>query len=456
MNRKTYEMDMVNGPILFKMIAFAVPLMLSSILQLLFNAADVVVVGKFAGDNALAAVGSNGSLINLLTNFFIGLSIGSNVIVSNYFGAKKEKEAEEAVHTSMFVSLLSGVLLTILGLVAAPQILKLMNVPENILPLSVLYIRIYFGGITASMIYNFGSAILRAVGDTRRPLYYLSAAGVLNVILNLIFVIVFDMSVAGVALATVISQCLSAFLIVRCLMREKGMVHLDLAKIKLHPDKFLQILQIGIPASLQGIVFSLSNVIIQASVNSFGEIVVAGNSAASNIEGFVYVAMNAFYQSNLSFTSQNMGAGRYDRITRILITAQACVIVTGLVLGNLAVYFGPQLLSIYTDSAAVIQAGLNRLDVIARWYFLCGIMDVMVGSMRGMGHSVEPMVTSLLGACGLRLLFIFTIFGWPEFHTIHALYMTYPISWIVTFLGHIACFFVIRSKVFRKVGYWRS
>lgn len=442
-----YELDMCDGPILPRLLAFTIPLMCSSVLQLLFNAADVIVVGKFSGDNALAAVGSNTALINLLTNFFLGLSIGANVLVAKFHGAGDNKDVSETVHTSMLLSIYSGIILTIVGLIGAKQILIRMQTPEEVLPLAVVYLRIYFVGMTAMMIYNFGSAILRAVGDTRRPLYYLMVAGVINVILNLVFVIVFKLSVAGVAIATVISECVSATLILRCLILHRGDIRLDIGRLKIHGDKFTQILRVGLPASFQGIIFAISNVIIQSSVNSFGSTVVAGNSAASNIEGFVYVSMNAFHQATISFTSQNMGAGRYDRINRILIRAQLCVIAVGLVLGNLAVLFGNSLLGFYTSSAAVKVAGMRRIRVICGTYALCGIMDVMVGSIRGMGYSVLPTIVSLIGACGLRLLWIFTFFRQSEFHTTTSLYMTYPVSWIVTTLAHVVCFIIVRKKL---------
>ncbi|MCI9465051.1 MAG: MATE family efflux transporter [Lachnospiraceae bacterium] len=448
-NRK-YEIDMCSGSILGKMLLFALPLMCSSLLQLLFNAADIIVVGKYAGDNSLAAVGSNSSLINLLTNLFLGLSVGANVLVARYFGARQQKDLKETVHTAMMLSLYSGIILTVIGCAGAKRILIWMDTPEDVLGLATLYLRIYFLGMTAMMLYNFGSAILRAIGDTRRPLYYLSAAGVINVVLNLLFVITFRMDVAGVAAATVISQCISAFLIIRCMMKEQSDIRLELSALHIYPDKFRRILQIGLPASFQGIVFSFSNVIIQSSVNSFGAVTVAGNSAAANIEGFVYVSMNAFHQAAISFTSQNVGAAKYERVNRILYTAQACVITVGVVFGNLAVLCGYPLLGMYTSSSAVMEAGMKRLAVICRYYALCGMMDVIVGSLRGLGYAMMPMIVSLIGACGLRLVWIFTFFRMESFHTTTSLYMTYPVSWIVTFLAHVVCFIIVRRKLERK------
>ncbi len=447
-----YEIDMCNGHIPGKMLMFAVPLMFSSILQLLFNAADIVVVGKWAGDDSLAAVGSTSSLINLLTNLFIGLSIGANVLVARYYGAKQDKELSATIHTSMLLSFISGILLTIVGVFGAHRILALMQTPEDVLKLATVYIRIYFLGMTSTMVYNFGSAILRAVGDTKRPLYYLFFAGVVNVVLNLIFVIVFEMGVAGVATATAISQTISAVLVVRCLIKEKGSIHLDLRALRIEKDKFIRILKIGLPAGFQGILFSLSNVFIQSSVNSFGKIVVAGNSAASNIEGFVYVAMNSFYQAAISFMGQNVGAGKYERINKILITAEACVIVTGVVLGNLVFVFGEPLLGIYSDTPEVVRAGLVRLSIISTTYALCGMMDVMVGALRGLGYSIMPMIVSLLGACAFRLVWLATIFQADMFHTIEMVYISYPVSWALTFTTHLICFIVVRRKLAKKWG----
>ena len=442
---------MCSGPILKKMLTFTLPLMFSSILQLLFNAADVVVVGRFAGDNSLAAVGSTSSLINLLTNLFVGLSIGANVCAARYFGAKHDEALHETVHTSITISIISGLILTAAGIPLARFMLELMSTPEEIIGLAGDYLRIYFLGMTATMVYNFGSALLRAVGDTKRPLYYLMAAGVLNVLLNLLFVIKFKMDVAGVALATAISQTLSAVLVVRCLMREKTGIRLTLRKLKIYKQRLKTILRIGLPAGFQGIVFSLSNVVIQSSVNTFGNVVVAGNSAAANIEGFVYVAMNSFYQATLSFTSQNFGAEKYDRIGKILLRGELCVTAVGLILGNLAVLFGEQLLSIYSDSPDVIAAGMVRMRFICRTYALCGIMDVFVGSLRGMGCSVMPMIVSLLGACGLRLLWLATVFRIPQFHMIEIVYASYPVSWLVTAGVHAVCYFAVRKRVERNI-----
>lgn len=447
--KKSYEMDMCNGPIFKKLLIFALPLMLSGILQLLFNAADIVVVGKFTGSHALAAVGSTGALINLFVNVFIGFSIGTNVLVAQYFGAKDEKNVQETVHTSILLGIVGGLILIVAGIVFAKPMLEWMDTPDNVLEHAVLYMRIYFVGMPAMLVYNFGAAILRAIGDTKRPLYYLLSAGVINVVLNLFFVIVLDMGVAGVATATVASQVVSAVLIVRCLMQSEGIYRLNLHELKLHRKKLVRIVQIGLPAGLQGAVFSLSNVLIQSSVNSFGSVAMAGNTAAGNIEGFVYTSMNAIYQTALSFTSQNVGGGRQDRIPKIIFQCMAIVIVIGAVMGNLAYQCGPFLLGIYSSDPEVIQFGMSRMQIICQWYFLCGIMDVAVGILRGLGYSVIPMLVSLTGACGLRVLWIFTVFAWK--HSLFVLYLSYPITWIVTFTVHLICLLVIWK---RKKGAW--
>ena len=445
------EIDMCSGPILKKMLIFAVPLMCSSMLQLLFNAADIIVVGRFAGDTALAAVGSNTSLVLLLSNLFIGLSVGVNVLAARYFGAQKGNELSKTVHTALLLSIVSGVALTIVGITLAKPLLQMMDTPETVINLSVLYLRIYFLGMPAMLLYNFGSAILRAKGDTRRPLIYLSIAGILNVSLNLLLVIVFSLGVAGVGIATATSQFVSATLVLRCLSKEKGGFRFSVKKLKLHKDKLIAIMQIGLPAGIQSTLFSLSNVLIQASVNSFGDISMAGNAAAGNIEGFVYVAMNAFYQAAITFTSQNVGAGKYHRVKPILIKATACVTVTGLVLGNLAYGFGNVLLLFYTTSPVVVVAGLKRLSYISTTYFLCGMMEVLVGVLRGLGYSIVPMIVSLIGACGLRILWIMTIFQIPMFHSLDTIYLSYPVTWIITTVTHFICYLVIMKKLKGKV-----
>ena len=451
LHRTQYEIDMCNGPILSRMLRFSIPLMCSSVLQLLFNAADIVVVGRWAGDNSLAAVGSNTALIGLLTNLFVGLAVGANTLAAKSFGARDRDELHRVVHTSILLSILSGVLLAVVGFFGARTILTWMQTPDNVLGLAALYLRIYFLGMPATMVYNFGAALLRAEGDTQRPLYFLSLAGVVNIVLNLFFVIVCHLDVAGVAIATVISQCISAALVLRCMTKDTGPLHLDLRKLRIHSRTMGKILQVGLPAGFQGILFSLSNVVIQSSVNTFGEVIMAGNSAAANIEQFVYVSMNAMYQATISFVSQNYGAGNYHRIRKIVIRAQICVLVVGLVLGNLATLFGRELLAIYTTSPAVIDAGLIRMRIVCTTYAVCGMMDVMVGGLRGIGYSVMPMLVSLVGACGLRLLWIATIFQLPQFHTIQMLYWSYPVSWTITVAVHVLCFLWALKRVKRHL-----
>ena len=443
--------DLTSGPMLQKIILFSVPLAASSILQLLFNAADVVVVGRFAGSTALAAVGSNGALINLLVNLFVGLSLGANVVAARCFGARDEKGVQDTVHTAVALGLVSGVLLAVVGFCAARGLLELMSCPEDVISLSTLYLKIYFIGMPMTMLYNFSSALLRAMGDTKRPLYCLAAAGVINVVLNLVFVIYFHMDVAGVALATVISQCISAALVVRCLMKETGPLRLDFRQLKIYPIKLKQIMQVGIPAGIQGMLFSLANVTVQSSVNSFGEVIMAGSSAAISIEQFIYSNINAFYQANVAFTSQNYGAGDYRRIKKIAMISVVTGVVTTELLSVLAVYFGPQLLGIYSPSAEVVAAGIVRLRWIALFYGLDAIMDVIVGSLRGVGYNILPMLVTLMGACASRLIWLSTVFRLPAYHRIEMVYIVYPLSWALTATTHLICYFFVSRKVDREL-----
>ena len=442
--KRSFEIDMCNGPLLGKILLFSVPLMLSGILQLLFNAADIVVVGQFAGNEALAAVGSTGSLNNLIVNVFMGLSIGTSIMVARYYGAQDWKSIREIVHTSMLVSFICGVAVVFLGvLLAAPQ-LGLMGTPPESLDKAVFYMRHIFIGMPAQMVYNFGAAILRAVGDTRRPLLFLLAAGIVNVLLNLFFVIVFHMDTAGVALATIISQSISAVLVVLCLMRSHAPYRLRFRRLRVRKAQLLQIIRVGLPAGIQGAVFSVSNVLIQSSINSFGSLAVGGNTAASNIEGFVYTSMNSLYQASLSFTSQNVGAGKLQRVVPILLRCLGVVLTVGVGLSGLALLFNHQLLGIYSSDQEVIRYGLGRLEVVCATYFLCGMMDVVCGSVRGLGSSVVPTIVSLTGACGLRILWIYTIFA--ENRTLFFLYLSYPITWVITFSAHLVCFFIFLHR----------
>ena len=444
------EMDMCSGSIFGKMLIFTIPLMLSSMLQLLFNAADIVVVGNFAGDNSLGAVGSTGSLINLLTNLFIGLSVGVNVLVARYYGSGQKDNLHDTVQTAVTLSCVLGVVVAVFGFFCTPIFLRWMKLEGEILALASVYLRIYFLGMPAVMVYNFGSAVLRAVGDTRRPLLFMILSGIVNVGLNLLFVIVFDMNVAGVAIATVISQTISALLVILCLIREKGTIHFDVKHLYIDKNILVKILKIGLPAGFQGTLFSLSNVFIQSSVNSFGDITITGNSSAINIEGFVYVAMNAFHQAVISFVSQNIGAGKKERINKITIIGLLLVSSTGLLLGSLANYFGRELLSIYSRNPAIIEAGLIRIRIICSIYFLCGIMDVIVGSLRGLGYSTMPAIVSLLGACVFRLIWLATVFQFDQWHTVQTIYYSYPISWILTFSVHVVCYIIVKRKYDRE------
>lgn len=444
---KPHQIDMTQGAIFPKLLEFSVPLIFSSILQLLFNAADIVVVGRFAGDNSLAAVGSTGSLINLLVNLFMGLSIGTNVLAANYFGQKNKNKLQETVHTSMLISVISGIILTIIGVIFTTPILEFMQTPEEVLKLASIYLRIYFYGITSSMIYNFGSALLRAQGDTKRPLLILLLSGIVNIILNLIFVINFKLDVAGVAYATVISQTISAIIVVIILLKEDNDFKLNLKKLSINPHIFAKLVKIGVPAGFQGIMFSFSNIIIQSAINSFGPILIAGNSAAISLEGFVYTSMNGFSQGALTFTSQNLGAGKKDRIKKVVIISQFSIIVIGLVLGWLGILFDNQLLSIYSKSPDVINAGKIRVFVIFSTYFLCGIMDAMANSIRGCGHSLLPAIVTIFCVCFFRIFYLATFFRIPQFHSPFYIFISYPVSWFIAWIIHLICFIVIFKKI---------
>lgn len=440
-----YEMDMCNGPLFSKLIIFSIPLILSGMLQLLFNAADIIVVGRFAGETALAAVGSTSSLTNLLVNVFMGLSVGANVLVARFYGAGQKKELDEMIHTAIATSIIAGIFLIFAGFFLARPALAFMGTPEDVIDQSVLYMRIYFAGMPVLMLYNFGSAVLRAIGDTKRPLYYLLFAGVINVVLNLIFVISFHMGVAGVALATVISQAISAILVIRCLILNDGMVRLELKKLRIVRDKLFKMIRIGVPAGLQGAMFSISNVLIQSSINTFGSIAMAGNTAALNIEGFIYTAMNAMHQGAVSFTGQNFGAHKFKRIGKIALLCEGMVFVVGLLLSVIVLFFVEPLLSLYSPEAEVIHYGVIRLQIICATYYLCGMMDVMVGILRGMGYAIAPMIISLTGVCVFRIVWIYTIF--KKFRTLEVLYLSYPATWLLTFLVQLIMFLIIYNKL---------
>lgn len=447
--KKSYEMNMCEGPLVGKMLIFTIPLMFSGILQLLFNAADTIVVGRYAGSQALAAVGSTTSLINLLVNMFMGLSVGANILISRYYGAKREEDIRETVHTSITVAALGGVLLAVLGNTFAKPLLVLMGSPADVVDLAAIYVKIYFMGMPVIMVYNYGAAILRAIGDTKRPLYYLTIAGVVNVILNLFFVVKLEMSVAGVALATVISQCVSVVLLLRCMCQMEGSCRLEFKKLGIHKEKAVLLLRHGLPAGLQGSVFSFSNVLIQSSINSFGSIAMAGSSAAANIEGFIYTAMNSFQQTALCFTSQNLGGGKHDRITKVLRNSILMVSFVGIVMGCGCYLFGEELLSVYSSDPDVISYGLIRFRWIGIPYFLCGIMDALVGMLRGLGYAIVPMAVSIIGACGFRIVWIATVFA--RFHSLDVLFSSYGISWILTGGTHFICFMIVWGRLKKKL-----
>ncbi len=448
---KRYQIDMTNGAMFGKIILFTIPLMLSGMLQLLFNAADVIVVGRFVGESALAAVGSTGALTNLLINVFIGFSVGTNVLVAQAIGSGRLASASSTVHTSVLFSVLCGIFLAVLGVIFARPLLEVMDTPEDVIDQASLYMRVYFVGMPVVMLYNFGYAVMRALGDTRRPMYYLIVAGIVNVILNVIFVTQFHLDVAGVALATIISQAISAGLIVRCLCRLERTTGCRLNLKKLHINKrvLFRMMRIGLPAGLQGAVFSISNVLIQSSVNLFGKTAMAGNAAASNIEGFVYTAMNSLHQTALSFTSQNYGANKMDRVKRVFIICMGTVTVIGIVLGGIAYLAGNTLLGIYSSSAEVISYGMIRLKYICILYFLCGLMDTIVGASRGLGSSLVPAIVSLIGACGLRIVWIYTLFRMDK--TLENLYLSYPVTWFVTAAAQFVFFVFIFTKIKKSI-----
>lgn len=441
--------NLLEGPLLPNIIQYTIPIILTSLLQLLFNAADLVVVGRFCGSVSVAAVGATGSITNLIVNLFIGLSVGAGVSVAHAYGERDAQAVHRTVHTAVVTALVGGAVLTVIGVTFSETFLRMMGTPENVLKLSAVYMKIYFGGIIFSMIYNFCASILRAAGDTKSPLIFLSIAGVVNVVLNVVFVTAFHMNVAGVALATTISQAVSAVLVVLALMKRDDACRLDLRMVRFHKAQLVKMIKIGLPAGIQGSLFSISNVLIQSSINSFGDIFMSGNAAASNIEGFAYVCINAFSQASVNFVGQNAGAKQYDRVRKTVLICLACVFVVGLGVGLLFYTFAEQLLSIYiTDSAEAISYGVIRMAFICLTYFTCGMMDSLTGALRGLGASMVPMVICILGVCVFRVAWIYTIFQVPQFHTPECLYLSYPISWVITFVFEFVAFLMVyRRKV---------
>lgn len=447
MKSNKYEIDMCNGSIMDKLVSFALPLMLSGILQLMFNAVDIIVVGRFSGSEALAAVGSTTALINVFTNLFIGISLGANVLAARFFAAGRREEMSETVHTSITLALISGILMAFVGLVFSKGALELMGTPEDVIGLSTLYMRIYFMGMPFFMLYNYGAAILRAVGDTKRPLYFLIIAGVINAGLNMVLVIVFGLGVAGVGIATVFSQMVSCVLVLTCLCRTEGSYKLSFSKLSMKGYYLKQIFQVGIPAGIQSTVINFSNALLQSSVNSFGSTAMAGYTAANNILGFLYVSINSVTQACMSFTSQNFGVGKYKRMDRVLMDCMILSVGAALVLGCGAYFFGAEILQVYTEEADVIQCGVEILSITTVPYFLCGIMDLFPGALRGMGYSAVPMVLSIIGTVGMRVLWIFVFF--PQHRSLYFLFISYPASWIATIVMQVVCYYFVRKHCYK-------
>ena len=450
MKNNKYEIDMCNGTLMDKLISFSLPLMLSGILQLLFNAVDIIVVGRFTGSQALAAVGSTTALINIFTNLFIGISLGANVLAARFYASGKEKEMSETVHTSITLALISGLVMALAGVLLARFALNLMGTPNDVIDQSVLYMRIYFLGMPFFMLYNYGAAILRAVGDTKRPLFFLVISGMTNAVLNLVLVIVFHMGVAGVAIGTIVSQLISSILVLRCLYTSNTSYRLYFSKLGIKTQYLKQIFQVGIPAGIQSTVINLSNALLQSSVNSFGSVAMAGYTAANNIFGFLYMSVNAVTQSCMSFTSQNYGVKKLKRMDRVLLDCMILSVGVTLTLGCGAYFFGPELLKIYTSDADVIRCGVEVLAFTTVPYFCCGIMDLLPGALRGMGYSGVPMILSIIGTVGTRIVWIFGLF--PAHRSLSFLFISYPVSWILTILMQAVCFCFVRKHEHQSVN----
>lgn len=447
--KNRYEIDMCNGSVMDKLISFSIPLMLSGILQLLFNAVDIIVVGRFTGSHALAAVGSTTALINVFTNLFIGVSLGANVLAARFYASGREREMSETVHTAITFALLSGIVMVFVGLLFSRGALELMDTPQDVIDQSTLYMRIYFAGMPFFMVYNYGAAILRAVGDTKRPLLFLIIAGVTNALLNLFLVIVMHLGVAGVAIATVIAQMISCILVLRCLYKTDSCYQLRFSKLMLKWRYLKQIFQVGIPAGIQSTVINFSNVLLQSSVNSFGSIAMAGYTAANNIFGFLFASVNSITQACMSFTSQNYGVGKWKRMDKVLRNCILLSVIVSLVLGGGSYLFGPELLKIYTSDQAVIQCGMEILLYTTVTYFMCGLMDLFPGALRGMGYSAVPMLLSVVGTVGTRVAWIFWVF--PKHRALDVLFISYPASWLVTIILQVICYYFVRRKVKNKL-----
>lgn len=440
---------MCNGTIMDKLISFSIPLMLSGILQLMFNAVDIVVVGRFSGSQALAAVGSTTALINVFTNLFIGISLGANVLAARYYATGKTKEMSETVHTAIALAQVSGVAMAVIGVVFARGALEIMGTPDDVIAKSTLYMQIYFCGMPFFMMYNYGAAILRAVGDTKRPLIFLIVSGVINAVLNLFLVIGFHLDVAGVGIATVISQLVSCILVLRCLHHTESSYQLHLAKLRIRSVYLKQIFEVGVPAGIQSTVINISNAMLQSSVNSFGSIAMAGYTASNNIFGFLYVSVNSFTQACMSFTSQNYGVKKLKRMDRVLIDCMILSVVVTLILGSSVYIFGPEFLHIYSNQADVIKYGMEIFSYTTVTYFLCGLMDLFPGALRGMGYSTVPMILSIIGTVGVRIIWIYGLF--PSHRSLTFLFLSYPVSWIATIIMQVICFWFVRKKIHRMM-----
>lgn len=445
MEKNKFEIDMCNGPIMSKLISFSVPLILSGMLQLMFNAVDIIVVGQFSGSTSLAAVGSTTALINVFVNLFMGISLGANVVSARCYAMGRREEMSKTVHTAITIALVSGIIMAVIGVIFAKGALLLMGTPENVIDLSTLYMRIYFLGMPFFMLYNYGAAILRAVGDTKRPLIFLVISGCINAGINMLLVIVFDMGVAGVAIGTVISQFVSCALVINCLYRTKSSYQLRFSKLKIEKDYMIQIFQVGVPAGIQSTVINFSNALLQSSVNSFGSVAMAGYTAANNVLGFLYVSVNSITQACMSFTSQNYAVGKHKRMDRVLIDCMVLSISVALILGGGAYLFGTYILNIYTSDADVIKCGLEILSITTVPYFFCGIMDLFPGALRGMGYSTIPMILSIIGTVGIRILWIFVFF--PMHRSLYFLFISYPGSWIATIVMQVICYMLVRKKI---------
>lgn len=445
MEKNKFEIDMCNGPIMSKLISFSVPLILSGMLQLMFNAVDIIVVGQFSGSTSLAAVGSTTALINVFVNLFMGISLGANVVSARCYAMGRREEMSKTVHTAITIALVSGIIMAVIGVIFAKGALLLMGTPENVINLSTLYMRIYFLGMPFFMLYNYGAAILRAVGDTKRPLIFLVISGCINAGINMLLVIVFDMGVAGVAIGTVISQFVSCALVINCLYRTKSSYQLRFSKLKIEKDYMIQIFQVGVPAGIQSTVINFSNALLQSSVNSFGSVAMAGYTAANNILGFLYVSVNSITQACMSFTSQNYAVGKHKRMDRVLIDCIVLSISVAMILGGGAYLFGTYILNIYTSDADVIKCGLEILSITTVPYFFCGIMDLFPGALRGMGYSTIPMILSIIGTVGIRILWIFVFF--PMHRSLYFLFISYPGSWIATIVMQVICYMLVRKKI---------